>query len=148
MTAEPIFLSLATVESVASRLPVSPSGTLRTGRLLPNFSLAMELRRGLIKLEEPVRWLGENLHRETRRDVLLDTAKKLGAAAATGEQIHAALCRSSFNETFYGPRLLARLDNRLCDIQDLAEAAALGASERFTNAVKEKLEAVFTCDPS
>ena len=37
-------------------------------------------------------------------------------------------------------RLLRRLDDLSCEFEDMAETAALGASEAFTNAVLERLE--------
>ena len=94
------------------------------------------------KLAEKARtWLSEiKVENQDERDALKIVASKIAESSALFVEAHDVLVEQTGPLVLFRPPLLRRLDDLSCEFEDIAETAALGASEAFANAVRERLE--------
>lgn len=73
------------------------------------------------------------------RALLKEIAANLGQAATALESAYEESERRRVNRMPFGPRLLRQLEELACTFEDMAETAALGASEAFAAALRDEL---------
>ena len=83
---------------------------------------------------------------EDDRNNLLEIARQISKASETIWDAHNHLEQSELSKRIpiFGTRILIQLSDLSCDLEDMAETAALGASEEFAQAVQKRLETVTT----
>ena len=74
------------------------------------------------------------------RNALKILASKMTETSELFVGLHDLLEEQTGPLVLFRPPLLRQLDNLSCEFEDIAETAALGASEAFANAVRERLE--------
>ena len=77
-----------------------------------------------------------------QRNSLRGVASQLAEVSKMLATAHSVLAeRKEFEAWLFSPRLLRRLEDLSCAFEDMSETSALGASEAFAVAVRERLEA-------
>ena len=144
-TAEPgnfIKLYPAEVERKAKRICALISGPPKLLKELARLPAVWYRIWRLEKLAEKVRtWLSEiKVENQDERNALKIVASQIAESSELFVGAHDVLVEQTGPLVLFRPPLLRRLDYLSCEIEDIAETAALGASEAFANAVRERLE--------
>ena len=144
-TTEPVnFIKLypAEVEKKAKRIRALISGPpkfLKELAMLPVVwygiwevgKLAEKMRTRLSEIE---------VENQDKRNSLQILASEIAELSEMFVDAHDALVEQKGPLVVFRPKLLRRLDDLSCEFEDMAETAALGASEAFANAVRERVE--------
>ena len=143
-TAEPVnfILDPAEVERKAKRIRAMISGPPKFLKELALLPVVWYRIWEVGKLAEKMRtWLSEiEVENQDKRNSLQALASKIAELSEMFADAHDALVEQKGPLVVFRPKLLRRLDDLSCEFEDMAETAALGASEAFANAVRERLE--------